>query len=68
MAVVAAERPPERAQLASRLASAVKDAAGSALLALGLAVPILALRIDQNINNEPILRWRSPSWAASPGC
>ncbi len=59
MAVVAAERPPERAQLASRLASAVKDAAGSALLALGLAVPILALRIDQNINNEPILR---PRW------
>jgi branched-chain amino acid transport system permease protein len=55
MAVAAAERP----HVARRLAAAVKDAAGTALVALGLAVPILALRIDQNINNEPILR---PRW------
>ena len=55
MAVVAAER----SRAASRLPAAIKDAAGTALLALGLAVPILALRIDQNINNEPILR---PRW------
>jgi branched-chain amino acid transport system permease protein len=55
MAVAAAERTP----VAGRLAAAVKDAAGTALVALGLAVPILALRIEQNINNEPILR---PRW------
>jgi branched-chain amino acid transport system permease protein len=58
MAVLAAERPPTRTRVASRLAAAVKDAAGAALLALGLAVPILALRIDQDINNLPILRSR----------
>jgi branched-chain amino acid transport system permease protein len=55
MAAAAAERPP----IERPLAAAVKDAAGTALLALGLAVPILALRIDQNINNEPYLR---PRW------
>jgi branched-chain amino acid transport system permease protein len=55
MAVVAAERPAA----AGRLVPALKDAAGAALLALGLAVPILALRIDQDINNQPILR---PRW------
>jgi branched-chain amino acid transport system permease protein len=54
MAVIAAERPAA----AGRLGAAVKDAALSALLALGLAVPILALRIDQDINNQPILRQR----------
>jgi branched-chain amino acid transport system permease protein len=59
MAVAAAERPPDRSQVASRLAAAVKDAAGTALLALGLSVPILALRIDQDINNQPLLR---PRW------
>ncbi len=55
MAVVAAERPAA----AGRLVAALKDAAWAALLALGLAVPILALRIDQDINNQPILR---PRW------
>ena len=33
---------------------------GAALLALGLAVPILALRTEQNISNELILQ---PRWA-----
>ncbi|MBO0764015.1 MAG: high-affinity branched-chain amino acid ABC transporter permease LivM [Hyphomicrobiaceae bacterium] len=56
MAIVAAA---ERPAVASRLAAALRDAAGTALLALGLAVPILALRIDVNINNQPILR---PRW------
>jgi branched-chain amino acid transport system permease protein len=56
MAVIAAERPA----VAGRLGAALKDAAGVALLALGLAVPILALRIDQDINNQPILR---PRWS-----
>jgi branched-chain amino acid transport system permease protein len=55
MAVLATERPA----VAGRLVAALKDAAGAALLALGLAVPILALRIDQDINNQPILR---PRW------
>jgi branched-chain amino acid transport system permease protein len=55
MAAIAAERTTTT----SRLAAAVKDAAGTALLALGLAVPILALRIDQDINNQPFLR---PRW------
>ena len=41
------------------LAAAVRDAAGTALLALGLAVPILALRTEQNIANELILQ---PRW------
>ena len=53
--MLAAERPAA----AGRLVAALKDAAGAALLALGLAVPILALRIDQDINNQPILR---PRW------
>jgi branched-chain amino acid transport system permease protein len=54
MAVIAAERPA----VAARLVTAIKDAALAALLALGLAVPILALRIDQDINNQPVLRAR----------
>ncbi|HEU0158948.1 MAG TPA: high-affinity branched-chain amino acid ABC transporter permease LivM [Hyphomicrobiaceae bacterium] len=41
------------------LANAVTDALGAALLALGLAVPILALRTEQNISNELILQ---PRW------
>jgi branched-chain amino acid transport system permease protein len=56
MAVIAAERPA----VAGRLVPALKDAAGTALLALGLAIPILALRIDQDINSQPFLR---PRWA-----
>ncbi len=56
MAVDAAEHRP----IASRLIAALKDATGTALLALGLSVPILALRTEQNISNELILqpRWR----------
>jgi branched-chain amino acid transport system permease protein len=54
MAAIAAKRPA----VAGRLVAALKDAAGAALLALGLAVPILALRIDQDISNQPILRSR----------
>ena len=41
------------------MAAAIQDAAGTALLAFGLAVPILALRLDQDINNQPFLR---PRW------
>jgi branched-chain amino acid transport system permease protein len=41
------------------LTAAVIDALGTALLALGLAVPILALRTEQNIFNELILQ---PRW------
>src|SRR5262245_6865908 len=41
------------------LANAATDALGTALLALGLAVPILALRTEQNISNELILQ---PRW------
>jgi branched-chain amino acid transport system permease protein len=41
------------------LAAAVKDAAGTGLLALGLCVPILALRTEQNMANQLVLgqRW-----------
>jgi len=45
--------------MAAKLIAAVKDASGAALLALGLAVPILALRTEQNISNELILQ---PRW------
>jgi branched-chain amino acid transport system permease protein len=40
-------------------AAAAKDAALAALLTFGLAFPILALRIDQDINNQPVLE---PRW------
>src|SRR5215475_3005526 len=41
------------------LKGALIDAASTALLALGLAIPILALRTEQDISNELILlpRW-----------
>jgi branched-chain amino acid transport system permease protein len=42
------------------IAAAFRDALGTALLALGLAVPILALRTDQNIYNELVLQ---PRWS-----
>jgi branched-chain amino acid transport system permease protein len=41
------------------LQRALIDALGAALLALGLAIPILALRTEQNISNELILQ---PRW------
>ena len=60
MAVDAAEpRPMAPATAPARIAAALKDALGTALLALGLAVPILALRTEQNMSNELILQ---PRW------
>jgi hypothetical protein len=56
MAVDAAAEPRPTA---SRTIAALKDASGTALVALGLAVPILALRTEQNISNELILQ---PRW------
>ena len=50
----AAHRP-----MASRLFAALKDALGTGLLALGLSVPILALRTEQNMANELVLQ---PRW------
>ncbi|HJZ45021.1 MAG TPA: high-affinity branched-chain amino acid ABC transporter permease LivM [Hyphomicrobiaceae bacterium] len=49
-----AQRPPA----SRRIAAAVKDALGTALVALGLAVPILALRTEQDIFNELVLQAR----------
>jgi len=48
-----------RPMATSAVASMLKDALGSALVALGLAVPILALRTEQNMANELILQ---PRW------
>jgi branched-chain amino acid transport system permease protein len=56
MAMDAAEPRP---MATAKLASALKDALLTALLALGLAVPVLALRTEQNISNELILQ---PRW------
>ena len=41
------------------VAAALKDASGAGLLALGLSVPILALRTEQNMANQLVLgqRW-----------
>ncbi len=57
MAVNAA--PQTRALAPTRIGAALKDALGAALLALGLAVPVLALRTEQNMSNELILQ---PRW------
>ena len=51
-----AEASPGRLRL---LKGALIDALGAALLALGLAIPILALRTEQDISNELILQ---PRW------
>jgi len=60
MAVDAAEpRPMAPATAPAKILAAFKDALGAALLALGLAVPILALRTEQNMSNELILQ---PRW------
>ena len=60
MAMDAAEpRPMAPAKAPAKIAAALKDALGAALLALGLAVPILALRTEQNMSNELILQ---PRW------
>ena len=65
MAVDAAAEPRP---MASRMIAALKDASGTALLALGLAVPILALRTEQNISNELILQPRWGYVGGSPCC
>ena len=54
--MLAAER---RSAQAPSIASVLKDASGTALLALGLSVPILALRTEQNMANQIVLdeRW-----------
>jgi branched-chain amino acid transport system permease protein len=57
MAVDVAAEP--RPTASRTIIAALKDALGTALLALGLAVPILALRTEQNISNELILQ---PRW------
>jgi branched-chain amino acid transport system permease protein len=48
-----------RAKGAGTVAAAIKDASGTALLALGLSFPILALRTEQNMANQLVLdeRW-----------
>ena len=51
----AAERPGAMA--------ALKDAGGLALLTLGLSIPILLLRSEQDISNRLVLSWR-PGWLA----
>ena len=69
MAVAPAEPPSTSAR---PIMAAFKEALGAALLALGLSVPILALRTEQDISNQLILqpRWGyvpSPCWPPSSG-
>lgn len=52
---------------AAAVAAAVKDASGTALLALGLSIPILALRTDQNMANQLVLHERWGYVAAAVG-
>ena len=56
MAVVPAELHSTKAR---PITAALKEALGAALLALGLSVPILALRTEQDINNQLVLQ---PRW------
>jgi branched-chain amino acid transport system permease protein len=56
MAVVPAELSSKKAH---PVTTAFKEAFGAALLALGLSVPILALRTEQDISNRLILQ---PRW------
>jgi branched-chain amino acid transport system permease protein len=61
MAVDAAEpRPMAATKTPAKIVSAFKDALGAGVLALGLAVPILALRTEQNSSNELVLQ---PRWS-----
>ena len=48
-----------RSSSARPILAALKEAFGAALLALGLSVPILALRTEQDISNQLVLR---PRW------
>ena len=54
------EAAAPRPTIARTVAAAGRDALFTALVALGLSIPILALRTEQNISNELILqpRWR----------
>jgi branched-chain amino acid transport system permease protein len=56
MAPPSVDAPKRRA---GTLAASLKDASGTALLALALSFPILALRTDQNMANQLVLdqRW-----------
>ncbi len=56
---MAVDAAAPRPVASAKLAAALKDALRTALLALGLAVPILALRTEQNISNELVLQ---PRW------
>jgi branched-chain amino acid transport system permease protein len=56
---MAVDAAAEHRPMASRLIAALKDAAGTALLAFGISVPILALRTEQNMANELVLQ---PRW------
>ena len=56
MAVVPAELHSTSAR---PITAALKEALGAALLALGLSVPILALRTEQDISNQLMLQ---PRW------
>jgi len=56
MAVVPAELNSKKTH---PITAAFKEAFGAALLALGLSVPILALRTEQDISNRLILQ---PRW------
>jgi branched-chain amino acid transport system permease protein len=56
MAVIPAELNPTKAR---PVTAAFKEALGAALLALGLSVPILALRTEQDISNRLVLQ---PRW------
>src|SRR5262245_46566060 len=56
MAVAPAELPSTKAR---PVTAALKEALGAGLLALGLSVPILALRTEQDISNRLVLQ---PRW------
>jgi branched-chain amino acid transport system permease protein len=55
MAVAPADSRPSSA---APIVAAFRQAAGAGLLALGLSVPILALRTEQNISNQLVLQSR----------
>ncbi|KAB2917897.1 MAG: high-affinity branched-chain amino acid ABC transporter permease LivM [Hyphomicrobiaceae bacterium] len=56
---MAAAATEPRSLPANPLARGLKEGLGAALLAFGLAVPILALRTEQNISNQLVLQ---PRW------
>ncbi len=59
MAMKAKDAPVEQERAAFSIAAAVRDAAGTALLTFGLAVPIVAFRTQQDMQNQLVLdqRW-----------